>query len=147
MVAQELRIGNLVIADGLYEGKIVTVNQIGQQGTLSEDKRVILFVGFDVGEFLKDIKPIPLTEEWLLKFGFVKGNICYPSGYSINLLSTDFFLRPCAYDGWYWGFNKDEKNLDCELNDVQPINHVHQLQNLYWCLCGKELTLKKALKS
>ena len=68
-------------------------------------------------------EPIPLTEKWLLKFGFkhIKTNNCI-----------------------YWFLN----NVDVwELNggfanDLDlPIQHVHQLQNLYYALTNKELTI------
>jgi hypothetical protein len=55
-------------------------------------------------------KPILLTEEWLLKFGFVKDKLT-------------------NYD-WYKG--------DFEIC-IHDIKHVHQLQNLYHALTGEEL--------
>jgi hypothetical protein len=78
--------------------------------------------------------PIPLTEKWLLKFGFyetTKEN--YVSGlYTLN--------KP---DGFY--INK-ETMCYCEIdyegttNDRIKIQYVHQLQNLYFALTGEELT-------
>lgn len=86
-------------------------------------------------------RPIPLTEELLLKCGFVKGNAIYSTGYSIYIRKTDFYLRPAYKGGYYWGFNiSDEKN-DCELNDVRPIEYLHQLQNLYFALTEEELPI------
>jgi hypothetical protein len=96
-----------------------------------------------IGDLIESdlVKPIPLTEEWILKFGFYKGNISYNNAYSIELQKTDFYLRPCAFGGFYWGFNKDKNNLDCELNDVLPLKYVHELQNLYFALTQRELTV------
>ena len=122
MKAQELRIGNWVL----------------DEFNLLVEFDIDCFVNYTQGKF----KPIPLTEEWLIRFGFVKGNQCYPKGYSIDLLKTDFYLRPSYLGGYYWGFNKDDENLDCELNDVQPVVFVHQLQNLYFALTNTELILK-----
>jgi hypothetical protein len=77
-----------------------------------------------------DLQPIPLSEEWLLKFGFEKK---------------------------YWGNDKNqypfmEKGLVIiDLLDytietasglVIEMKYVHQLQNFYFALTGKELTLK-----
>ena len=122
MKASEFRIGNFCLDEF---GLLVEVD-------------IDFFVNYVQDKF----KPIPLTEEWLLRFGFEKGNKIYPTGYSIELLKTDFYLRPSYLGGYYWGFNKDEDNIDCELNDVQPIQHVHQLQNLYFALTNTELLCK-----
>lgn len=75
--------------------------------------------------------PIPLTEEWLLKFGFE--NI---GGYLWNcreLGENRFINNP-------YGITHFEIKGHYEKKHIQ---YVHQLQNLYWCLCGKELTIEK----
>lgn len=86
-------------------------------------------------------EPILLTEEWLVKFGFVKK--CN-SGRSDDLIYWDridisLFIN---YDG--------SINLGCELSEYEDcvpfneneIKYVHQLQNLYFALTGEELTIK-----
>jgi hypothetical protein len=64
MKATELRIGNLVERNG----KIHEVSSIHSDNTIrlfDKDRTV------SIGCFsLKEINPIPITEEWLLKFGF-----------------------------------------------------------------------------
>lgn len=91
----------------------------------------------------KDFKPISLTDKILEKCGFKKGNICYENGYSIELLKTDFYLRPSYDGGFYWGFNLSKDKMDCELNDAKSIHYLHQLENLYFVLtAGKELEIK-----
>tara|TARA_R110000772_G_scaffold36098_6_gene86688 strand:+ start:8842 stop:9192 length:351 start_codon:yes stop_codon:yes gene_type:complete len=69
-------------------------------------------------------KPIPLTEEWLLKFGFnVKmGSVSHNHSYIKDRIIIKNLLRG--------GFYYDETN----------IKHVHQLQNLYHALTQKELS-------
>jgi len=72
-----------------------------------------------------NIEPIPLNEEWLLKFGFKKINgwddmIMYLKDEVEILDGTSFY--------------------NCIDNKVE---YVHQLQNLYFALSGEELTLKK----
>jgi hypothetical protein len=85
----------------------------------------------------KSIKPIPLTEEWLLKFGFLhslrlddfmfkKGNDC-------------FQIQP-----YKEGFSNSVLYNDMEI--VDRLQHVHQLQNLYFALTGEELTIDEQLK-
>jgi hypothetical protein len=76
--------------------------------------------------------PIPLTEEWLLKFGFKK--------YSKN----EFELATKDFD---ISFFNGELKLLCGFYAENPISlnnqkYVHQLQNLYFALTGEELTLK-----
>lgn len=72
--------------------------------------------------------PIPLTEEWLIKFGFKKntdngdfnGNDCY---YTHDNLKRCISLPNFIYDGI-------------------KIKYVHQLQNLYFALTNQELEVK-----
>jgi hypothetical protein len=76
------------------------------------------------------IKPIPLTEEWLLKFGFDKNEnglfkLFNESEVPI-LLNED--LNGWTCDG-----------INFSINGTQ---YVHQLQNLYFALTGEELTIK-----
>lgn len=84
---------------------------------------------------LKDVEIIPLTEEWLLKFGF-----------KVDYMNLDVLI--CAY----YGENPLTKDYVLELKNVGngwfyhnghfKIDFVHQLQNLYFALCGEELELK-----
>ena len=73
--------------------------------------------------------PIPLTEDWLLKFGFEKVKNVNENTYpdfrkrSVELLTNvnEFYV-----------LNRNEGFTD--------IHYVHQLQNLYFALTGEELT-------
>jgi len=114
MKANELRIGNLV--------------QHKYSGIIKTDINAISIVEIQNREDIEEIySPIPLTEEWLLKFGFVKlGKLdfFYISEQEMNFkVSCD--LKMIA---WY--------NL--QLHGVE-IKHVHQLQNLYFALTNTEL--------
>ena len=78
----------------------------------------------------KDLTPIPLTEEWLFKFGFLKD------------LENGIFLNINAYAFLYWQNNRVEL-LDNDNNFmISHCDYVHQLQNLYFALTAKELTFK-----
>jgi len=72
---------------------------------------------------------IPLTEEWLLKFGFENWD-------KNKWVDSNSVLT----------ISKNDDNFLCLINqrDVD-ILYVHQLQNLYFALTGKELTLKDNL--
>ena len=95
---------------------------------------------FQIDEFpqvvimLKELEPIPLTEEWLVKFGFEndkKGLILEFKNYSYSYL---------------W-FNNNSGQLRLVSEGGKFLTHdnlkyVHQLQNLYFALTGKELEIK-----
>ena len=88
------------------------------------------------------LTPIELTEEWLLKAGFEKGKGLYSQWYFIQLLGTEFYLRPNFLGGYLWGFDLEIAS-GYELNDAQPIQYLHQLQNLWKELTGNELMFKE----
>jgi hypothetical protein len=71
------------------------------------------------------INPIPLTEEWLLKFGFVSNP--YKDRYE-----TKNFQVEC---------NKTRGFTELWIEGAPHIKHVHQLQNLYFALTNEELIL------
>lgn len=94
------------------------------------------------GDDLDDAyRPIPLTEEWLLKFGFKK-NIDYELINEYGKLSESNGRRGVGLyfnDGeWFVTFRED---VGCGWNDLNEINYVHQLQNLYFALTGDELII------
>lgn len=76
-------------------------------------------------------KPIPLTEEWLVKLGFDY----YPDNDSYQLESLYGFVI----------FGRIGKGFNVFVNSDEignQINFVHQLQNLFYALTGEELTIK-----
>ena len=112
MEARELRIGNFVD----WNGEVGIVSQL-----LEKD------VFFKCGEtdLYDALKPIPLTEEWLFRFGYFKlddykTTIHFVVKGHLIWLCNDLFM--------------------CEKNGV-ILKYVHQLQNLYFALQQKELTI------
>lgn len=85
-----------------------------------------------------DISPIPLTEDWLKKFGYKLKKTSAWDYYSNN--ESDLILSI----GTLGSYNAELYNYteDYVWQDLITIKYVHQLQNLYWSLCEKELTLK-----
>ena len=81
-----------------------------------------------------EYKPIPLTKEWLLKFGFVKEERYYARGVHQRLFSG---LMNLKFDRLLqmWVFSVGR------YSDITRIEYVHQLQNLYFALTGEELTI------
>lgn len=88
----------------------------------------------------KIIKPIPLTEEWLINFGFeiyAKSDVC--NGWSIgeNPVTKDYLMTLT------WMKNENGSLAECFYrNGHFVIKYVHQLQNLYFALTGEELEVK-----
>jgi len=121
----ELRIGNLISRKDLGNGedRIESVIELGQKLICSGPIKVIC--QYD------EIQPIPLTEEWLLKFGFEKLNRDVPAYESNNLIMEWLFER------WTGRLYYDAYT---SIQIIQ-VNHVHQLQNLYFALTGEELIL------
>lgn len=123
MRAEELRIGNLI-----FDPKRGTVKGMPARYV---NHRIISDMASNPDQDY--FKPILLTEEWLLKFGAKKiSDIVY----SIELyrMGESFYAIKLTYhaDNWKWW-------LDTHFQT--RINYVHQLQNLYYALTGKELTL------
>jgi hypothetical protein len=115
MKAEELRIGNLVYKYYPSGIEIEAVNEINSY--------------FVNGIGISAIEPIPLTEEWLLKFGFEKeGGWFKKKRLLLFNIRNMYFTTP----------SKDIVSVD--------VTTVHQLQNLYFALTGEELTLKNQSK-
>ncbi len=114
MKSSKLRIGNL-LQD--RDGKTATVSEI----TENEFKAYS-------GMLTKlPLNPIPLTPEWLVKFGFGLSNI---------------------HKGWHRITNGVEILFDIDMGCFIEmvgieINYVHELQNLFFALTGEELEIKK----
>ena len=87
-------------------------------------------------------EPIPLTEEWLFKFGFKKcKNGWYYTTYftdcdlASEIMKIDYNLS----SGRFSITDADEESTSCQIYTSKRVKHVHQLQNLYFTLTGEEL--------
>lgn len=135
MEARELRIGNWVNPIGVP----VQVEGIEKY----DDKEFVKIWG---GEWhhLSAIDPIPLTEDWFNKFGFIKDN---NGSYWVNLQTHYLSLIP-SYGFWYPTYAElpEMSHEDEQMVNLNTIEFIHQLQNLYFALTGKELTLPETSK-
>lgn len=113
MEAKELRIGNLVLDK---DNNIFAIAGILQNSVFKENAYI--------GMPLEWIKPIPLTEDYLLDFGFnhnEEKNVFELNGFLI-------YKQDC-----FW--------FDL-ISDSIEIEYIHQLQNLYFSLTNEELIKK-----
>jgi hypothetical protein len=116
MKANELRIGNIVSMHR-YIGNYWSWTFISHEDIYS------IACGNE-----KNYNPIPLTEEWLLKFGAKELN-------AKRDVLKEFVLKTVRIEMSNSGnfYYKNSKLI---------LESVHQLQNLYFALTGKELTFK-----
>jgi hypothetical protein len=94
------------------------------------DKACVLKVGTDYPTAIVDIdrlSGIPLTEEWLLKLGFV--NNC-------------LIIKGILFEVGHVGFDFVNNEMTLRINQFisLKIQHVHQLQNLFYSLTNQELS-------
>lgn len=131
MKTSELRLGNLV----QYGGTTAKVCQI---------EKSFFYCETDGNDFFTrdgepGAKPIPLNEEWLLKFGFEK------------IKDFDVYTNVWEFKGFMVSLG-DYINIHVDWADDGVDNYhsivgyeelnVHTLQNLYFALTGEELTFK-----
>jgi len=126
MKAEELRLNNLIY-NGL--GQPFKVNAT----TISE---------FSLGQsVLGDFKPIPLTEEWLRQFGFLKdddGNYWIDlQTHYLELVPSRGYLYPTYVQVPEMSYEDEQRVI------INRIEFVHELQNLYFALRGEELELNQ----
>jgi hypothetical protein len=84
------------------------------------------------------IQPIPLTPEILEKCGFVPNAI---GQLAIEILGIDTHLELVSIIGGYCYLNLNQVGEFGSIQDISinRIQHLHQLQNLYYALTGEEL--------
>lgn len=143
ILSTELRIGNFVKTTN----DIYTISGIDED---SEDAILSNFLGAKIKPTqLHDIKPIPLTEDWLLKFGFkwydaktgkrfVKKWFDDGDEFWLEIELSGKLNRTFCWLNWDIGGGRNFVHIP---HKSIPEN-VHDLQNLFFALTGQELELK-----
>jgi hypothetical protein len=108
MKPNELRIGNYVLYENPHSDRVQVQ---------------VKAVDFQCGTH--NLHPIPLTEEWLVKLGFIR----------------DSNLKNSLVKNGIW-FNSKNMEATYLSSKLIKINYVHQLQNLIFALTGEELIIK-----
>ena len=124
MKANELRIGNWVVG---HDGK---PHKVRPTSILAQSQ-------FDIAEAI-GCKPIPLTEEILLKCGFELGAYnWYMLMFKNKNIKINIKSNMLCIESYYDGEIKSSMQI---LGLEQK--KLHQLQNLYFSLTGNELEIK-----
>ena len=148
MKASELRIGNYVTIDNNENWEeikhipmVVISIKYKEEGnySISVDmafEEDLFYNGFS--QYERFIEPIPLTEEWLLKFGFK--NDIENNWFKITIGSEAIPILVRIWNEkkiqvyYHWNFQG--------MNHIGYVENIHQLQNLVFALTNKELTIK-----
>jgi hypothetical protein len=128
MEANQLRIGNFLHFPFTNENvEVLGIN------AHEENFKIINSISFKKEsnlycEKIEVLKPIKLNKEWFEKFGY----------YDVNMPSHFIKDERTIDEHKFW--NCQEMFID-DKNGVY-VKYVHQLQNLYFALYGKELIIK-----
>lgn len=130
MKPQDLRIGNYINALDDYDQAIASqvIALSSGDADIDEYGNRILFYTLN-GEYAPDqckIEGVKITEEWLVKFNF-------DLGWIIEHNTESFCLIQQGVNYYY--------SADMHHHTSRPIEYIHQLQNLYFALTGKELSI------
>ena len=122
MEATELRISNIVNCnDKRHHEPYIVVESITSE-----------CINVDFRPYnLNELEPIPLTEDWLLKLGFVKRADCEFDFWKNSMWKLKEYKNKKYYQLYHCS---DE--VDCTM-----IKFVHQIQNLFYSLTGEELKI------
>lgn len=120
MKANELRIGNKVLNDRCEN----TIFGIFERMATLKTKQ-----GNEINAQVELLKPLELTEYWLLKLGFKKIKSSYEEAETYDFFKGIIYL--------------DMANTSIKINGVYALSfipeYVHELQNLYFAITGDEL--------
>lgn len=131
---KELRKGNLVN----YNGDVYSVSTIGLFGISGESKQG----GFISKYSNLHLSPIPITTEWLRKFGFVFEDI----GTNPTEEEKKYRNAEIGFGGKSFGIEFDTEKgtfiLQNVVGELVEYQYVHHLQNVYYWNTFRELVIK-----
>jgi len=130
MKQSELQIGSWYNSTKWQQPVMLTAEDI--------DEMVARADGASIESYIEEIvQPIPITPEWLERFGFTIEDWDEDSWYSMEdflYLQKDFTMHVGQYN--------EAGGLVEWVKVPNKVKHVHQLQNLYFALTGNELNEK-----
>jgi len=117
MKIQELRIGNLVN----WKENEIHINAVDLH-QMSDSK-----------QYLEEFTPILLTPKWLIKFGFKEKKTKLEEIYRLEMFE---YATSCKT------IDLEFENTENHITYTTDVKYVHELQNLFFALTGKELSVK-----
>lgn len=140
MKPQELSIGNIVEVNHYEYGdmfaSVTSINDVGDLCLHLLDER---FTKEEYECTMNEVTPIPITEELLEKCGFERNNDTPP--YILDLdKGRRVYMFKITY-GWILQYVRYGVGYD-ETVSKNIVMFVHQLQNAYYLVTGKELEIK-----
>jgi len=136
--ANELRIGNCIgLSDKLGSGNVVIE---GLKFDTENSKDRIRYKGNLIWNFLEDFEPVPLSKEVLLACGFTPNRL---DVLAIELFDISTHLELMEAGGMFYPSINQVPDIGNQ-QDVAfgYIQYLHELQNIYYFLCKKELEYK-----
>lgn len=136
MKAEELRIGNIVFADAMSEllNEPMVIGGISYEVFLGECAYVSSKYNEGGSNLLHRhpiciMRPIPVTEDILLKCGF---KVVHPEYKDIYAIRNIEYLVGCG----------DKSGMHWNGYQLPKTKYLHQLQNAYYAITGEELQVK-----
>lgn len=144
---KELRIGNYLYGNHKLQ-EVVMIDRDGY--IVTNCSGYVGRMGYEPLE-LESFDPIPITEEWLVKLGFeiCEEEDCYEISYQTDCHYPDknYLTIYGLKSGVLNVCISDMHNISYASNYTETllgeIQHIHQLQNLYFALTREELTLNE----
>lgn len=121
---REFRIGNLVNYNGNHNEIGIVSEILKNDLTNVSPYKIGINHRVDIRYDIDKLKPIQLTEDWLLSFGFKNHENYFwykKENVFSNMLSVGI------------------QNKDGVITIIENIRYLHQLQNLYYIFTGSEL--------
>ena len=126
MYVRDLRIGNWVANKDGFPVVVLVIDQAMVLIDSSRDPKCFNTNNVHVSSLV----PIPLTPELLEKSG------CVRYAYSPTLINYTF----TGFNSW---FNAEMKHFAVDFgNQCVAVHHLHEIQNLYFILTGREVEIK-----
>jgi hypothetical protein len=140
----DLRIGNYVHVDGFGPTVVRLMTMFQGEYEVYHNQSDVL--SWSNSAKFDKVEPIPLTEEWLIRFGFKKGLRSFFIGHTDFTYHLESKADAGFTDGGYFmGIRYDDWDNDPETihKFTYDIHYVHQLMNIYFSLTNSELEIKR----
>jgi len=140
----ELRIGNLVVLAHESKFPVAAITEIKTSCVCA----MPLTAKYDEYVMYKDLMPIELSDEWLERLGFIKeesSDIEERVIWSIQVANNTSLYYDKDHGDKQWYLSVFDNNNHFQNDFWNKPEHIHSLQNLFYCLSGEELTIKEPI--